>query len=873
MSERSTRAPGGGVVGRDRELGVLMSGVDSARRGVASMVMVSGAAGTGKTALLDACARTSGAAVLRGTCAPVDGHRRFHAAAALLGVAPDEAAVPVSQRLYARMTELARPGPVVVALDDAQWCDAASFAWLEMVVRRDSGLSLLVLLARRPSLHPSPAGAAFGAAAARSRVVELAPLRAEDVAELAAREWGIRPHPEFVRSCAVGTGGNPALVRRLFDRLRAGGLAPVEENAPAAAEAALDLFAEGLPAALDREPAFVRQVAEAVALLDSVDREPVGMLSGVPDRLVGVALEQLRAAGVIGTGGGADERVRGAVLAGLPDGELDRRRRRAARVLNDGGAPPAEIGAQLVALAERDEPWMRPVLREAAAEAARSGRPDLAVRLLCTVLADDPHDVAALADYARVAAERDPAAVHQALLDSLKWTDDVRDRARIGARLGRVAVLLGRAPEVVGTLEGIGGALAEETARSPADGDRELRAEVAAALRMLPLWDRSVTPALDDPVLDGHSVAEREVLALRSVAAMMSGAPAVGEARRALTGQPASGWAFAGAGYVLSLAGETEEAEDALRGLATVDGAAPWSRGVALSLRALVREAAGDLAGAQADATAALDSAGPGAMAQVALALVWCRRGAVAEGARLLDGIADAPPLVHPHLLLAKAALAELRGADEESLALLTRCGTLPGAVSVPWWLDAARLLVRLGRREEARVLVATGAEVATRWGTTAARGFALLGRGVVGETGALGDALGSLTGVPWYLAMARILLGESLLRVDDRAGARTHFRDAVELAARCGFRPLAQRARDGLVAAGGRLHARAAGVLTAGERRVAELAASGATNREIAETLLVALRTVEIHLTSAYRKLGVTGRTELAVALSGRPS
>jgi DNA-binding CsgD family transcriptional regulator len=872
MAERLTRPLGGGLVGRDRERGVLMSGVDSARRGVAGMVMVSGAAGTGKTALLDVCARASGAAVLRGACSPEDGDRRFHAAAALFGVEPDEAAVPVSQRLYARMVELARSGPVVVALDDAQWCDAASVAWLEMVVRRDPGLSLLVLLARRPSLHASPAGAAFGAAAGLSRVVELASLRAEDVAELAGREWGVRPHPEFVRSCAVGTGGNPALLRRLFDRLLAGGLGPVEENAPAAAEAALDLFAEALPAALDREPEFVRQVAEAVALLDSADREPVGMLSGVPDRLVGVALGQLREAGVIGAGGGLHERVRGAVLAGLPDGELDRRRRRAARVLNDGGAPPAEIGAQLVALAERDEPWMRPVLREAAAEAARSGRPDLAARLLRTVLADDPRDVAALADYARVAEERDPAAVHQALLDSLKWTDDVRDRATIGARLGRVAVLLGRASEVVGTLVGIGGALAEETARSPADGDRELRAEVEAALRMLPLWDRSAAPALDDPVPEGHTVADREVLALRSVAAMMSGAPAVGEARRALTGPPASGWAFACAGYVLSLAGETEEAEEALRGLAA-DGAAPWSRGVALSLRALVREAAGDLAGAQADATVALDSAGPRVMAQVALALVSCRRGEVADAARLLDGIADGPPLVRPHLLLARAALAELRGADEESLAVLTRCGTLPGAVSVPWWLDAARLLVRLGRREEARELVAAGAEAATRWGAAAARGFALLGRGIVGETGALGDALGSLSGVPWYLVRARILLGESLLRVDDRTGARAHFRDAVDLAARCGFWPLAQQARDGLVAAGGRLHARAAGVLTAGERRVAELAASGATNREIAETLLVALRTVEIHLTSAYRKLGVTGRTELAVALSDRPS
>jgi DNA-binding CsgD family transcriptional regulator len=58
-------------------------------------------------------------------------------------------------------------------------------------------------------------------------------------------------------------------------------------------------------------------------------------------------------------------------------------------------------------------------------------------------------------------------------------------------------------------------------------------------------------------------------------------------------------------------------------------------------------------------------------------------------------------------------------------------------------------------------------------------------------------------------------------------------------------------------------------GVLTPTERRVAELAAGGPTNREIAQTLFVTPRTVEVHLTSAYRKLGIGSRSELAAALS----
>jgi DNA-binding CsgD family transcriptional regulator len=56
---------------------------------------------------------------------------------------------------------------------------------------------------------------------------------------------------------------------------------------------------------------------------------------------------------------------------------------------------------------------------------------------------------------------------------------------------------------------------------------------------------------------------------------------------------------------------------------------------------------------------------------------------------------------------------------------------------------------------------------------------------------------------------------------------------------------------------------------LTASERRAVSLAASGRTNRQIAEGLFLSIRTVEIHLTNAYRKLGIARRSELAAALA----
>jgi DNA-binding CsgD family transcriptional regulator len=91
-----------------------------------------------------------------------------------------------------------------------------------------------------------------------------------------------------------------------------------------------------------------------------------------------------------------------------------------------------------------------------------------------------------------------------------------------------------------------------------------------------------------------------------------------------------------------------------------------------------------------------------------------------------------------------------------------------------------------------------------------------------------------------------------------------------------CGARPLAQRAREELTAAGARprrdrVEGRLA--LTASELRVASLAAEGRTNREIAQSLFVTLKTVETHLRHAFGKLGISGRRELPTALEQRPA
>jgi DNA-binding NarL/FixJ family response regulator len=137
----------------------------------------------------------------------------------------------------------------------------------------------------------------------------------------------------------------------------------------------------------------------------------------------------------------------------------------------------------------------------------------------------------------------------------------------------------------------------------------------------------------------------------------------------------------------------------------------------------------------------------------------------------------------------------------------------------------------------------------------------------------ALTEAAGVLTRSGARLEHARALcdLGAALRRTNHRREARAPLAESLEIATDCGAEPLAARARDELLAAGARPRRtalRGPDALTASERRVAELAAAGRANREIAAELVVTVRTVEFHLSRAYTKLGVKSRLALAPAL-----
>jgi DNA-binding NarL/FixJ family response regulator len=119
--------------------------------------------------------------------------------------------------------------------------------------------------------------------------------------------------------------------------------------------------------------------------------------------------------------------------------------------------------------------------------------------------------------------------------------------------------------------------------------------------------------------------------------------------------------------------------------------------------------------------------------------------------------------------------------------------------------------------------------------------------------------------------AKALAALGSSLRRARRPSESREPLRRALELAAGSGAEGLAAAVRAELLAVGARPRRDAqSGVesLTPGERRVADLAVAGRSNREIAQELYVTPKTVEVHLSNAYRKLGIRSRRELERAM-----
>jgi DNA-binding CsgD family transcriptional regulator len=270
---------------------------------------------------------------------------------------------------------------------------------------------------------------------------------------------------------------------------------------------------------------------------------------------------------------------------------------------------------------------------------------------------------------------------------------------------------------------------------------------------------------------------------------------------------------------------------------------------------------------------------------------VLAERGRLDEAEALLADAGFAGELPSTaHLFFVRRARGLLRywrqdfeGAAEEFLALGASMDEFysRNPAFLAWRSLAALALSRLGRKQEALTLALEELDLSRAWGAPRTVGMSLRALALV-EGGSSGEklmreAVAVLADSPARLEYARALvdLGSMLRRGNRRSDSREYLRKGLELAHRCGAAPLAERAHAELAATGARprrLVLSGVDALTPSERRVADLAAENLTNKEIAQTLFVTTKTVEVHLSNVYRKLAIASRGQLRDALEPEP-
>jgi ATP/maltotriose-dependent transcriptional regulator MalT len=310
----------------------------------------------------------------------------------------------------------------------------------------------------------------------------------------------------------------------------------------------------------------------------------------------------------------------------------------------------------------------------------------------------------------------------------------------------------------------------------------------------------------------------------------------------------------------------------------------------AYSCRAAGRLKVGDLPGAERDARDAIalaETYGPigqgSILALLAAALlgrgdltgaeaVLARIDTSTVGRRVYD--------LRTHEVLGYVRLA--RGRRAEAARVFIELGQLfsdmgghnPGMVS---WQAGAALAIAPDEPREARRLAAAEVAESRAWGAPGALGRAVRVAAMVGPPGARHETLLESEAV-LRTSTARLELAETLCelgalerRAKRRTAAREPLREAHALSTSCGADGLTGRIRAELLASGVHVRGGVTGrdVLTASEERIAGMAASGQSNREIAQALFVTLKTVETHLSHRYAKLGVRSRHDLTSALA----
>lgn len=807
--------------------------------------------------------------------------------------------------LYWLTVNMTEQQPVLVAVDDAHWSDSASLRWLAYLAARLDGVRAAVLVALRPAEPASRQGPLLAIRAA-APAVRPALLSAGAVAEIVRATIGGETPDARCAEVWAASGGNPFYVGELL-RAREPGPAAGPGTGELAAASAGDVVARRVEERIRRLDPDALGLAQALAVLGDGGQlrhgaAIAGLDAGTAIRLASglVRVEVLASADPPRF---LHPIVRATVEASMASDERHAAHRAAARELDRDGSAPGQVAAHLMHVQPVGDPWVAGRLRQAARAEMNAGAPGAAGLLLRRALAE----ALPLTDRVEILRELASADANAGRQTAFDWLDealvlsgDALQRAEIAQEVAHACASMFRWAEAVDATDR---ALAELGDRDP-----ELSAVLQAELAVAALHDASrasrMAPVMSQLARRAPSAETAEPLAVaRVMASVLSGQPAadagpLDEVLRAAAPSASSWDTRAAFLWTLIVAERFAAVDAALPAMTEAAGQSGSARGLiaAYSSLGFLKLRLGALAEADTAARVALRvlqegdfTAGMG-VAGIA-AEIAVEAGELDEAQAFLGLIPPAPAGVVSVLGPAAAGrLALARGDGEQALSCFESCLAMfsPGLWGMPvtdaGYLHArsgaAQALLLLGDRARARALAESELADARRFAGRRALGIALRVTGLAygGTAGVrfIGESADVLRESPAILERAKSLaeLGAALRRAGQLRAARPPLAEALDLASDCGAWPLADRARAELTAAGGRprrarLHG--AEALTPSEWRVARLAADGRTNRQIAQSLYVTLKTVETHLAHAYAKLGISQRGDLPDALAGQ--
>jgi len=816
----------------------------------------------------------------------------------------------VLHSLYWVTAALAEQQPLLLAVDDLQWADTGSIDYIAFLLPRLSELPVMLALTSRTDESDMPANMSQILTDTSVRNLTPSPLSTGATSLLLAQEFGSPPDPGFAAACHQVSGGNPFLLCELVRTLLELEIEPLAAQVESVREQAPERVAQLVLRRVGRLSPEAGAVARSLAILGD-DSEPalVFELAGIDLASGDRAMDELRAAAIFGPDPGArfvHPLIRNALYTSTSPGDRFRLHHEAAALLRKRGAGAERIATQLLASEPQGERRGVEDLVAAGEQALTSGAPHSAIAYLTRAMAEPPPGdlkpvvlTPLLTAAFRAADQSVLAAVEDDVL--AEWARDPDLRGRWALPLTMLMALGGRFDETVSLLQD-----AVEIAIAEEDVERsfQFKAQLSTLASLVPSVPEVDVGDYGD--ISPDSPAGRLAAAMEARSKMVNGSAeeASAAARRAL-GQ--EGAIFAEEpelaaptlSVMMLVAADDMEAarqgaECALR-IAIERGATP-DLARARFLNGVVAFGFGDLVAAEADMRQAIELARLAGIVPLVLMFmgpfleVLIERDELnaAEDELATIGVAAGPMPpggLFGLILLFRAHLRVEQGRFEEAIedfvAVWAQTDSLgagggPRAMAGPF---AVRAFMATGERDKAQELVDSIVPEARRWGTPSTSAHILRAAAGVeeGEKGIelLREAVTLMEGSPRRLERIHALvdLGAALRVLGRRVEARAPLREAFELARQCGAARAAKRAHDELQATGETVRRYTPiGVesLTPSERRVADLAASGMTNRQIAQTLFVTVKTVEAHLSAAYHKLDIRSRQQLEAALAG---